>query len=47
MNGYLNHFVIVRNTRASAVLGELALASPRCRTNQFSRSFLLAVAAPL
>ena len=37
---YLNHFVAARITRASASLGELALMIPRCRTNQFSQSFL-------
>ena len=42
MNEYLNNFVAARNTRASAALGELALLIPRCRTDQFSRSFLAA-----
>ena len=32
------------NTRASAALGELTLVIPRCRTDQFSRSFVPAVA---
>ena len=40
MNGYLNHIVAARNTRASAALGELTLVIPRCRTDQFSRSFI-------
>ena len=40
MNQYLNHFAAARNTRASTALGELALVIPRCRTDQFSRSFL-------
>ena len=40
MNGYLNDFVATRNTRASASQGEFALVLPRCRTDQFSRSFL-------
>ena len=40
MNEYLKHFVAARNTRASAALGELALIIPRCRTDQFTRSFL-------
>ena len=40
MNEYLDHFVSARNTRASAALGELALVFTRCRTDQFSRSFL-------
>ena len=40
MNEYLNHFVVARNTRASAALSELALVIPRCRTDQFSRPFL-------
>ena len=30
---YLNHFVVARNTRASAALGELALLIPLCRTD--------------
>ena len=42
MNRYLNHFVVARNTRISVALVELALVIPRCRTDQFSRSFLLA-----
>ena len=29
----LHHFVAVRNTRTSAVLGEIALVIPRCRTD--------------
>ena len=37
---YLNHYVAARNTRTSAALGELALEIPRCKTDQFSRSFL-------
>ena len=40
MNEYLNHFLAVLNTRASSPLGELVLVIPRCRTDQFSRSFL-------
>ena len=44
MNGYLNHFVAARSTRASTALGELALVIPRCRTDQFSRSFVPAAA---
>ena len=40
INEYLKHYVAACNTRASAALGELALVIPRCRTNQFSRSFL-------
>ena len=43
MNEYLHLFVVARN-RASAVLGELALVIPRCRTSQFSRSLLPAAA---
>ena len=39
-NEYVNHFVAARNTKASPTLGELALVTPRCRTDQFSRSFL-------
>ena len=39
-NEYLNRFIAARNTRASTALGELALVIPRCRTDQFSRSFL-------
>ena len=42
LNEYLNNFVAVCNTRASTALGELALVIPRCRTDQFSRSFLSA-----
>ena len=34
MNEYLKHFVAVRNARASAAQGELALLIPRCRTDQ-------------
>ena len=40
MNEYLNHFVAARNTRASAALGDLTFVIPRCRTDQFSWSFL-------
>ena len=40
MKVYLNCFVAARSTRASATLDELALAIPRCRIDQFSRSFL-------
>ena len=40
MNEYLNHFVAAHNTGASAALDELALVIPRCRTDQFSLSFL-------
>ena len=40
MNGYLNSFVANRNFRVSASLGKLALVILRCRTDQFSRSFL-------
>ena len=40
MNEYLNHFVAVPNTGASAALGELDLVIPRCRTDPFSLSFL-------
>ena len=40
MNEYLKHFVAVRYTRASAILAELDLVVPRCRTDQFSLSFL-------
>ena len=43
MKKYLNSFVAARNTMASAALGELALVIPRCRADQFSRSFLPAV----
>ena len=37
---YLHRFVATRNTRTSAALDELALMMPRCRADQFSRSFL-------
>ena len=40
MNEYLNHLVADYNTRSSAALGELAFVIPRCRTDQFRRSFL-------
>ena len=43
MNEYLNYLVATCNTRATAALDELALVFPRCRTEQFSRSFLPAV----
>ena len=36
MNEYLHHFVVARNTRVSAVLGELALVIPRYRTDHQS-----------
>ena len=38
------HFVAVRDTRASAALGELVLVIPRCRTDQFGGSFVPAAA---
>ena len=42
MNKYLKHFVATLNTRASAVLGELALVMPRCRIiNSVGRFCLL------
>ena len=40
MNEYLNDLVAARNTRASVALDELALVILRCRTDQFSRSFM-------
>ena len=40
INEYLNNFVTVSNTRALTALGELALVILRCRTQQFSWSFL-------
>ena len=40
MNEYQKHFVAARSTKASTAVGELALVIPRCRTHQFSRSFL-------
>ena len=42
MNENLKHCVAARNTRASVALGKLALVISRCRTDQFSRSFLSA-----
>ena len=42
INEYLHQFVAARNTRTSAALGELALVIPGCKTDQFSRSSLLA-----
>ena len=44
MNEYLDHFVAALNFRTSAALCEFTLAISRCRTEQFSRSFLPAVA---
>ena len=42
MNEYLSHFVAVRNARASAALGELAVVIPRCRTvHSVGRFYLL------
>ena len=43
MKEYLHHSVVTRNTRASAVLGELALVILHRRTDQLSRPFLPAV----
>ena len=43
MNEYLNYFVAARNTRATAALDELVLVMSRCRTDEFSRSFLPAL----
>ena len=40
MNEHLSHFVAARNTKASAAPGKLALVIPRCRSDQFSLSFL-------
>ena len=40
MNEYLHYFIATRSTRASDSLGELDLAIPGCRTDQFCRSFL-------
>ena len=40
MHEYLNRHVAVHNNRASAALGELALVIPRCRTDEFSLTFL-------
>ena len=40
MTQYLKHYVAARNTKASAARSELAVLIPRCRTDQFSRSFL-------
>ena len=39
LHEYVHHFVAARNISASAALCELALVIPRCRTDQFSRSF--------
>ena len=36
-----HNFIVARNTRASAALGELALVIPACGTEQFSRYLLL------
>ena len=40
MHEYRHNFVAVRNTRASAALGKLALVILCCKTDQFSRSLL-------
>ena len=40
MNEYLNPFIATLNTRVSAALSKLILVIQRCRTDQFSRSFL-------
>ena len=40
MKEYLKHFLSAHNSRASAALIELAWVFPRCKTDQFSRSFL-------
>ena len=40
MHVYLHRLITVRNTRASAALGELALVMPSRRTDQFSRLYL-------
>ena len=40
MHECLQHSVVVRNTRASAFVGESALMIARCRTDEFSRSLL-------
>ena len=45
VNGYLNLFVATLNAQASAALGEFVLAIRRCRTDQFSLSFLPAAFA--
>ena len=42
MNEHLNHFVAVRNIRASAALGEVVLEISGRKAYQFSRSLLLA-----
>ena len=42
MHDYLKHFAAVRNARASAALGDLALVTPCCRIDQYSLSFLSA-----
>ena len=40
MKEYMKHFVVPRNTGALVALAELTLVIPRCRTDQFSRSYL-------
>ena len=39
LHEYLQYFVSARNTRASDALCELAFVIPRCKTDQFNRSF--------
>ena len=39
MSDHLNYFVATRHTRIAAAESELVLVIPRCRTDQFSRSF--------
>ena len=47
LHEYLHHFVATRKTRCLAALRELALVIPRCRTDQFSQSFVLPVVVRL
>ena len=46
MNDYLNQFIAVRNTRASADLGKFASVFSRCIPDHFSLSFLPAAESP-
>ena len=39
LHEYLHHCVTARNTRESSSPCELALVTPRCRTDQFRQSF--------
>ena len=46
LHEYLHYFVATRNTITSAALTESALVIPRCRTDEFNRSFLHVAVRP-